>query len=164
MGKLTVSSGPKASDSRPPFVIGIDLGTTNSLMAIAGFEDSTKRLPAVRDSGEISSSLSEFIPVRADLQLPQRNRDGTAASHDLFPSVVFQESSNGERFVGMGAREAKFAFAGRSVFYSVKLELGTDRDPFYPSASVAGSRRGPVIIHQAAFKNALRPTRKGWSC
>jgi hypothetical protein len=24
--------------------------------------------------------------------------------------------------------------------------------------------RGLVIIHQAAFKKALRPTRKGWSC
>ena len=126
MGKLTVSSGPKTTDSRPPYVIGIDLGTTNSLMAIAGFEDSTKLLPPIRDSGELKSSLSEFIPVRV-LQLPQRNFDGTVASHDFFPSVVFQESSNGERFVGMGAREAKFAFArGRSVFYSVKLDLGTD--------------------------------------
>lgn len=145
MGKLTVSSGTKTSDSRPPFVIGIDLGTTNSLMAIAGFEDSIKHLPPVRDSGEISSSLSEFVPVRV-LQLPQRNLDGTVASHDLFPSVVFQESSNGERFFGMGAREAKFAFArGRSVFYSVKLDLGTDRDPFYPSA-VSPDLNTPVKV------------------
>ena len=144
MGKLTVSAGPKTSDSRPPFVIGIDLGTTNSLMAIAGFEDSTKRLPPVQGSGEFQSSLSEFIPVRV-LQLPQRNLDGTLASHDLFPSVVFQESAESERFVGMGAREAKFAFRrGRWVFYSVKLDLGTDRDPFYPSAVSPDLNKVPI--------------------
>ena len=142
---LTGGSGSKTSDSRPPFVIGIDLGTTNSLMAIAGFEDPTKRLPPVQGSGELKSSLSEFIPVRV-LQLPQRNLDGTLAAHDLFPSVVFQESPDSERFVGMGAREAKFAFRrGQRVFYSVKLDLGTDRDPFYPSA-VSSDLNTPVKV------------------
>jgi len=145
MGKLTLSSGPRTSDSRPPFVIGIDLGTTNSLVAIAGFEDTTKRLPPVQDSGELKSSLSEFIPVRV-LQLPQRNLDGTVASHDLFPSIVFQELAESERFVGMGAREAKFMFRrGQRVFYSVKLDLGTDRDPFYPSA-VSPELNTPVKV------------------
>lgn len=158
MGKLTVSSGPKTSDSRPPFVIGIDLGTTNSLMAIAGFEDSTRRLPPVQGSGELQSSLSELIPVRV-LQLPQRNLDGTLASHDLFPSVVFQESAESERFVGMGAREAKFAFGrGRRVFYSVKLDLGTDRDPVYPSA-VSPDLNTPVKVSAEilrSMKNAAQ--------
>ncbi len=49
-----------------------------------------------------------------------------------------------------------------------QLGIGARLATTWDSMPMKGYRlvinRGPVIIHQAAFKNALRPTRKGWSC
>lgn len=127
------------------FVVGIDLGTTNSLLAVAGLPEDVQYLPAPGAAEQEQPSLGPAVPVRL-LKLPQRNLDGTEAEHVLFPSVVFQADPAGPRFVGMGAREAKFDYTkDRSVFYSVKRDLGTDRDPFY-SRAVTPDLNTPVKV------------------
>ena len=137
--------------SGTPYVIGIDLGTTNSLLAIAGLQDDTSHLPAPALTQDGQSSLGSYVPVRL-LKLPQRNLDGTMAEHVLFPSVVFQAAADTSRYIGMGAREAKFHYThGRSVFYSVKRDLGTDRDPYYPRA-ITPDLNTPVKVTAAILR------------
>lgn len=126
-------------------VIGIDLGTTNSIMAVAGVDENILPMQSFNEEVDSPSSFQNFIPVKL-LQLPQENLDGTVASHILFPSVVFQADQNEPLYVGMGAKEAKYHFRkGRNVFYSVKMDLGTDRDPFYPGA-VSEILNNPVKV------------------
>jgi molecular chaperone DnaK len=158
---LTISS--KSNDHKPPFVIGIDLGTTNSLMAMAGLRDATRYLPAADAPLDAESSLPQFIPVKL-LQLPQPNEDGTVASHILFPSVVFQADGDSRPLVGMGAKEAKFHFRrGRNVFYSVKLDLGTDREPFYPGA-VSNALDSPVKVSALILRSMREAAEKQLGC
>jgi len=128
-----------------PFAVGIDLGTTNSLVAVAGLADMRRRLPGVSSSEVVDDSANEHIPVKI-LQLPQLNLDGTTSEHVLFPSVVFQPDAHGPRIVGAGASEAKYSQRrGHTVFYSVKLDLGIERDPFYPNA-VSPELNHPVKV------------------
>ena len=136
MSKITTRSDASNRKSPPAnIVIGIDLGTTNSLLALAGATDQGYYLPAPDEGGRSVPTSNSTVSVEL-IKLPQQNLDGTVAEHVLFPSVVFQEAGNLTRFVGMGAKEAKFRFRrGRQVFYSVKRDLGTDREPFYPGAS-----------------------------
>jgi molecular chaperone DnaK (HSP70) len=57
------------------------------------------------------------------------------------------------RYVGMGAREAKYQYQrGRSVFYSVKQDLGTDREPFYTRA-IAPDLNTPVKVSAAILRS-----------
>ncbi|MBC8450400.1 MAG: Hsp70 family protein [Chloroflexi bacterium] len=129
----------------PPFVVGIDLGTTNSLLAVAGLPDELRFLPPPPAAQGAQTSLGRAVPVQL-LKLPQLNLDGTVAEHVLFPSVVFQAAGDGQRLVGMGAKEAKFHYTkDRSVFYSVKRDLGTDRDPYYVRA-VSPDLNTPVKV------------------
>lgn len=141
--------------SPPLFVVGIDLGTTNSVMAIAGlWDDDTHRLPVPDGMGKSPGLPSGNVPVRL-LKLPQRNLDGTIVEHVLFPSVVFQADTESPQFVGMGAKEAKFTHTkGKTVFYSVKRDLGTDIDPLYPRA-VSPDLNTPVKV-SAAILRAMR--------
>lgn len=145
---LTMPSSPS---THPPLVIGIDLGTTNSLIAVAGEAAVLCALPTPYDQGD-GGSLSAAITVRL-LQLPQRNLDGTEAEHLLFPSVVFQEAPTSPRYVGMGAREAKYQYQrGRSVFYSVKKDLGIEREPMYTRA-IAPDLDTPVKVSAAILRS-----------
>jgi len=150
-----MNSHPVPYSGKAPFVIGIDLGTTNSLVAVAGPADQMRSLPL--DSTQLpdeSSSLSSAVQVHL-LMLPQRFQDGTEAEDVLFPSVVFQETSDSPRLIGMGAREAKYSKRrGRTVFYSVKKDLGTDREPFYPSA-ITPDLNTPVKV-SAEILRAIR--------
>lgn len=115
-----------------PFVVGIDLGTTNSVMAIAGKFQPAAEIPLMSDRAGEFGIEDHSVPVHL-LQLPQQNLDSTIAAHILFPSVVFQSDSQSPIIAGMGAREAKFHFRrGRNVFYSVKMDMGQDR--LYPGA------------------------------
>lgn len=118
----------------PQLVIGIDLGTTNSLLAIAGLP-AARALPWAGEGQAIpAGSLSERVPVEL-LSLPQTDLDGTQTEEILFPSAVYIDQQ-GQRFVGAGAKEARFTQGrGRRVFYSVKKDLGTSRDPFYLGAA-----------------------------
>jgi molecular chaperone DnaK (HSP70) len=121
-----------------PFVLGIDLGTTNSLVAAAKIdravrvlllEDSTQHDPVAKSSSAIQVQI---------LSLPQDNSDGTISEDQFFPSVVFQAEATSPPLVGRGARDAKYQSSrGRHVFYSVKKDLGTDREPFYAQAITA---------------------------
>ncbi|MEM2112000.1 MAG: Hsp70 family protein [Candidatus Bathyarchaeia archaeon] len=122
------------SQRKNSLVIGIDFGTTNSVMAIAGMELKDNPNFVKDNPNERETSFPDFIPVKV-LQLPQEFPDGTIVSHYLFPSVVFQETPNSRFFAGMGASEAKYFYAkGRQVFYSIKMDLGKDLDPHYPAA------------------------------
>lgn len=135
MGNSSIlSSSSNHSLKKQPFVVGIDLGTTNSLMAIASMDLADKSIETQKESDSDDSPFLHFLPVRL-LQLPQKNLDGTTVSHYLFPSIVFQETPDSEPIVGLGAKEAKYKYRrGKNVFYSVKMDLGLDYDPFYPSA------------------------------
>jgi molecular chaperone DnaK len=114
-------------------VMGIDLGTTNSLLAVARPHDVAQNLRGVGPDDQVEETRT-FIPIEL-LKLPQVNLNGTVSEHVLFPSVVYQPASQGERFIGFGAREAKFTERrGHTVFYSVKMDLGIGRQPFYPNA------------------------------
>lgn len=140
-----------SGNSPVPFVVGIDLGTTNSLLAVAGLENPQMRLPGVGRDGNVEAAQTEFVPVQL-LQLPQTNLNGIITEHTLFPSVVFQSDARGPRFVGIGAREAKFTQRrGHTVFYSVKLDLGIDREPFYPNA-VTHDLDNPVKVSATILK------------
>ena len=96
LGRLYVGEPPSGG-------VGIDLGTTNPLLAVAGRLESGRNLLA-GDGSE--SSFDHHIPVEL-LPLPQRNLDGTEVESILFPSVVFQMEAGAPRFVGGGAREAR---------------------------------------------------------
>lgn len=150
-----MTSHPTLYSGKAPLVIGIDLGTTNSLVAVAGQADHMRYLPL--DSEQLpdeSSSLSNAIQVHL-LMLPQLFQDGTVVEDVLFPSVVFQETPDSPRLIGLGAREAKYSKRrGRTVFYSVKKDLGTDREPFYPSA-ITPDLNTPVKV-SAEILRAIR--------
>lgn len=151
MNELSLLNKLPKSLKTKPFVIGIDLGTTNSLMSIASEYLENAIIDVTQESDKEDFTFPYFIPVKL-IQLPQQNLDGTVASHYLFPSVVFQESPESEILAGMGAREAKYKYRrGRQVFYSVKMDLGTDREPFYPSA-VSEQLNTPVKISAIILK------------
>jgi len=138
-----------AHEHSSPFAVGIDLGTTNSLLAIAGSIDSQHLLPVINPAGEVHSSVREYIPVRL-LQLPQANLDDTTTAHVLFPSVVYQRDAKSPVYIGIGAREAKYRERrNHSVFYSVKLDLGMDR--IYPYA-VSPDLDSPVKVSAAILR------------
>jgi len=145
MGSTSLTTQHRSGPVSKAFVIGIDLGTTNSLMALAFCDSGHKALPRVVSDGSVSPGASGYVPVEL-VQLPQENLDGTTVSSVLFPSVVFQEAPNTKRFVGLGAREMKFHYRrGQRVFYSIKLDLGTDMDPGYPAA-VSPDLDNPVKV------------------
>ncbi len=151
MNELSILTTKPKNLENKPFVIGIDLGTTNSLMSIASQELEHTTAIARREGDAEKFNFDYFIPVKL-MQLPQLNLDGTIVSHYLFPSVVFQESPQSEMIAGIGAREAKYLYRrGRHVFYSVKMDLGTDRDPFYPSA-VSDQLNTPVKVSAVILK------------
>lgn len=131
-------------------VVGIDLGTTNSLLAIAS-TDAVPALPAYLDHPPAkSSSFAEPVHVRL-LDLPQTDLDGTEAEEALFPSAVFVDEF-GRRFCGIGARDARFLYGrGKRVFFSVKKDLGTEREPFY-SGAVTPDLNTPVKVSAAILK------------
>ncbi|MHB1414443.1 MAG: Hsp70 family protein [Chloroflexota bacterium] len=146
-----------------PFVLGIDLGTTNSLLAIARADDPSRYLPP--QPGASHGEDGPFAQhVRVDLmQLPQRNLDGTTSEDVMFPSVVYQ-SSDGNRLVGLGARDARFKFRrGRQVFYSVKRDLGIDRHPFYPSA-VSSELDDPVKVSSTILRSMKQAAEAKLGC
>ena len=145
MDQASITLQKSANRAPTQFVIGIDLGTTNSLMALAFCDGSRMMLPSILDDSGGNAAASGSVPVQL-LQLPQTNLDGTTVANVLFPSVVFQAAHDSERFVGIGAREMKFRFRrGQRVFYSVKLDLGTDMDPCYPGA-VSPDLDNPVKV------------------
>lgn len=133
-----------------PFVIGIDLGTTNSLLAVASLPE----VPALPWSGDGQAlpETSLTLRVRVELlSLPQTDLDGTQTEEVLFPSAVFVDGC-GRRFVGAGAKEARFTQGrGRRVFYSVKKDLGTSRDPFY-LAAVTPELNTPVKVSSVVLR------------
>ncbi|MEO6061819.1 MAG: Hsp70 family protein, partial [Thermoflexales bacterium] len=128
-------SAPRSGAEMPPpgLAIGIDLGTTNSLIAVVrGTPPADRLLPAAGPGQYIPDGPARLTAEL--LQLPQPELDGAVAEHTLFPSVVFQPEF-GPRLVGMGAREAKFTQRkGRRVFYSVKRDMGKNCDPCDPAA------------------------------
>jgi len=134
-------------------VIGIDLGTTNSVMAVAGLTEADQFQSTRLDKERGQGSLTNFIPVKL-LHLPQHFIDGTEASSILFPSVVFQEDQGAPIIAGMGAKEAKYHYRrGRKVFYSVKMDLGTQR--LYPSA-ISESLNSPIKVSSYILKEMRR--------
>jgi len=134
-------------------VIGIDLGTTNSVIAVAGLAKKDQFLNASFDSEKDQGSLPHFIPIEL-LQLPQLFLDGTEASSILFPSVVFQEDQGAPIIAGMGAKEAKYHYRrGRKVFYSVKMDLGAKK--LYPSA-ISNSLNSPIKVSSYILQEMRR--------
>ncbi len=134
MNQLEGAPRPKSETTPPGLAIGIDLGTTNSLIAVVRPGLAADRLLSAPGTRDYAPDGPARLTAEL-LQLPQANLDGTVAEHTLFPSVVFQASADGPRYVGMGAKEAKYSNRkGKTVFYSVKRDMGTDLDPCYPSA------------------------------
>lgn len=131
-----------------PFVVGIDLGTTNSVLTIA--RPRSADLP-MRAGEARSSAVATFVPVEL-VRLPQHMLDGTDVEQALFPSVVYQQAGDTPRYVGAGAAEAKYrARRGREVFYSVKLDMGMDAEYAYPSA-VSAELLNPVKVSGVILK------------
>ena len=129
------------------------------MLAVAGHVDTQHLLPIVNPSGEVQSSLSEYVPVRL-LQLPQTNLDGTTTANTLFPSVVYQQDTASPMYVGMGAREAKYtARRNQSVFYSVKLDLGMDGEFLYPNA-VTSELNNPVKVSAVILRAMIDAAEK----
>ena len=126
------------------FVIGIDLGTTNSVIAIAGLGGGDQIVTSDTQFSQSSGSPIHRIPVQI-LQIEQEGLDGTLVESSLLPSSVYV-NQDGRIFVGRGAREAEFqARKGHRVFYSVKRDLGKDLIRAYPSA-VTSDFDNPVKV------------------
>lgn len=85
--------------------IGIDLGTTNSLLAYRNLDD--------------ESSSIQFLPIE------QPSVTGRVETDVLCPSVVYYHNKSGRVFVGRGAEQRKYdAISERTVFFSSKSKLG----------------------------------------
>jgi molecular chaperone DnaK (HSP70) len=148
-----IGKNSSVDKNKSDIVIGIDLGTTNSVMAVAGLTEKDQFLNAPLDSEKDQGSFPHFIPVEL-LQLPQLFLDGTEASSILFPSVVFQEDQGAPIIAGMGAKEAKYHYRrGRKIFYSVKMDLGVKK--LYPSA-ISESLNSPVKVSSHILKEMRR--------
>jgi len=149
--QITINSF--VDNNKNNIVIGIDLGTTNSVMAVAGLSETDQYLGASLDKEKDQGSLPHFVPVKL-LQLPQTFLDGTEASSILFPSVVFQEDQGTPIIAGMGAKEAKYHYRrGRKVFYSVKMDLGAKK--LYPSA-ISENLNSPIKVSSYILKEMRR--------
>ena len=126
------------------FVVGIDLGTTNSVIAIAGLGGGDQIVTSDTQFSQSSGSPIHRIPVQI-LQIEQEGLDGTLVESSLLPSSVYVDQ-DGRIFVGRGAREAEFhARRGHRVFYSVKRDLGKDLIRAYPAA-VTSDFDNPVKV------------------
>jgi len=153
MNRTAVERVRPSSLERPPIAIGIDLGTTNSLMAIVRPPAGTRTIECAEPGGR-GSGTTGYVPVEL-LQLAQAYPDGTRVSNVLFPSVVYQDSAAGARYVGAGAVDSKYSNRrGHRVFYSVKMDMGSDMKPCYPSA-VSAELDDPVKV-SAVILQAMR--------
>jgi len=103
--KGSVDNSDTETEKKYSYAIGIDLGTTNSLL-------SYKKLGG--DSGMI-----EFLSI--DQPTPSQR----ISTDVLCPSVVYYNQKSGQQYVGKGAEDKKYtSVLGINVFYSSKSQLG----------------------------------------
>jgi molecular chaperone DnaK len=87
------------------YAIGLDLGTTNSLLAYRNIENKDAKI--------------EYLPI------DQPTVPGRLLKEVMCPSVVYYHKKDSKIFIGRGAEEKKYsAISGIDVFYSSKSLLG----------------------------------------
>lgn len=111
MNEITTTSllpiGGNTSLVREKTYVGIDFGTSTSVVSIASYDDSNK-----------------LIHTKS-LRLKQKLSDGTIHSSEIVPSVIAW--FNNGILVGEGASQLKYQLKkGKNIWYSFKMELGED--------------------------------------
>lgn len=111
-------SEPNTQIMNPATYIGIDFGTSTTVVSIATMEDGIEKI--------------KTLPIK----LTQRLADGTIYQSEKLPSVIAWY--DGKLLVGEGASDLKYTLTkGKNIWFSFKMEIGEDLGAKYYDSEVS---------------------------